>query len=115
MWLAAAATVDSVPAVSAAVGWTVAGLGMGLGLTSLSVLVLALSPVADQGANSASLQVSDALGSVLSIGAAGAVFASLTAGHATGARPYLAVDAIMAVLCLVGAAAAVRVRGGDTP
>ena len=103
------------PAVSAAVGWTVAGLGMGLGLTSLSVLVLALSPVADQGANSASLQVSDALGSVLSIGAAGAVFASLTAGHAPGARPYLAVDAIMAVLCLVGAVAAVRVRGGDTP
>ncbi len=112
--LAAAATVDSVPAVSAAVGWTVAGLGMGLGLTSLSVLVLELSPVADQGANSASLQVSDALGSVLSIGAAGAVFASLTAGHAAGARPYLVVDAIMAVMCLVGAVAAVRVRGGDT-
>jgi MFS family permease len=113
--LAAAATADSVPAVTAAVGWTVAGLGMGLGLTSLSVLVLELSPVADQGANSASLQVSGALGSVLTIGAAGAVFASLTAGRATGAGPYLAVDAIMAAICLVGAAASVRVRDGDTP
>ena len=113
--LAAAATDPSVPAVSAAVGWTVAGLGMGLGLTSLSVLVLELSPVADQGANSASLQVSDALGSVLSIGAAGAVFASLTAGRAAGAQPYLVVDAIMAAICLVGAGAAVRVRGSDTP
>jgi MFS family permease len=113
--LAAAATVPSVPAVSAAVGWTVAGLGMGLGLTSLSVLVLELSPVADQGASSASLQVSDALGSVLSIGAAGAVFAWLTSTGAPGARPYLVVDAMMAAICVVGALAAVRVRGGDTP
>ena len=112
--LVAAATFDQVPAVSAAVGWTVAGLGMGLGLTSLSVLVLELSPVADQGANAASLQVSDALGSVLSIGAAGAVFAALTAGAAVGTRPYLVVDAIMAGICVVGALAAVRVRAGDT-
>ena len=59
--------------------------------------------------------MSDALGSVLSIGAAGAVFASLTARHAAGAAPYLAVDAIMAVMCLLGAAAAVRVRADHTP
>ncbi len=124
--LAAAATQASVPVVTAAVGWTVAGLGMGLGITSLSVLVLELSPPAQQGANAASLQVSDALGSVLTIGIAGAVYAALAAGHAGSARPYLVVDVIMAVICLAGALAAPRVRaegqagrrtgsGGDTP
>ena len=70
--------VDAVTAVSAAVGWTLAG-ALGLGLTS-RVLVLALSPVADQGANSAALQVCDGFGSVVCIGAAGAIFASLTRG-----------------------------------
>lgn len=57
--------------------WLVAGFGMGLGMTTTSVLLLDLSPVAEQGRNSASLQVSDALGGVLGIGAAGAVFAAL--------------------------------------
>lgn len=112
--LVAATTGDSVPAVTAAVGWTVAGLGMGLGLTSLSVLVLELSPPSEQGANAASLQVSDALGSVLSIGIAGALFAALTGPHG-GAAPYLAIDLVTAVICVAGALAAPRVRvGGDT-
>jgi MFS family permease len=112
--LVAATVGDAVPVVTAAVGWTVAGLGMGLGLTSLSVLVLELSLPAEQGANAASLQVSDALGSVLSIGAAGALFAALTGPHG-GARPFLAIDLVTALICLVGAAAAPRVRaGGDT-
>ena len=57
--------------------WLVAGFGMGLGMTSTSVLVLELSPTAEQGRNAAALQVSDALGGVLGIGLAGAVFAAL--------------------------------------
>ncbi len=117
--LAAAATSTSVPVAAAALGWTVAGLGMGLGITSLSVLVLELSPPAEQGASSASLQVSDALGSILAIGAAGAVYAALASGQHAGARPYLLVDAIMAVICVAGALAASRVQvpasGTDTP
>lgn len=117
--LAAAATSDAVPVVTAAVGWTVAGLGMGLGITSLSVLVLELSPVAEQGSNSASLQVSDALGSVLAIGTAGALYATLSVADGHSAFPYLAVDAVMAVICVAGALATPRVRpatsGADTP
>ncbi len=66
-----------VPPSLVGVLWTVAGFGMGLGMTTSSVLLLDLSPQAEQGRNSASLQVSDALGGVLGIGAAGAVFAAL--------------------------------------
>jgi MFS family permease len=54
-----------------------AGLGMGLAMSSTSVLSLALSPVSDHGRTSSSLQVSDVLGSVMGISAAGAVFAAM--------------------------------------
>jgi len=57
--------------------WLMAGFGMGLCMTITSVLVLELSPAAEQGRNSASLQISDALGGVMGIGLAGAVFAAL--------------------------------------
>jgi MFS family permease len=68
---------DAVPAGVIAPLWLIAGFGMGLGMTVTSVLILELSPVAEQGRNSASLQVSDALGGVLGIGLAGAVFAAM--------------------------------------
>ena len=105
-----------VPPATAALGWTVAGLGMGLGLTSLSVLVLELSEPREQGANAASLQVSDGLGSIVLIGAAGAIFAAyaggatdLTGAGDVGATPYLLIDLVMAVVCVAGALAAHRV------
>jgi len=53
------------------------GMGMGLAMSSTSVLSLALSPVSDHGRTSSSLQVSDVLGSVMGISAAGAVFAAM--------------------------------------
>lgn len=65
--------------------WTLAGVGMGAAMSSTSVLVLGLSAPGEEGRNSAALQLSDALGSVLGIGAAGAVFAALhTAEGADG-------------------------------
>jgi hypothetical protein len=56
---------------------TLCGLGMGLAMSSTSVLSLTLSPTCDHGRTSSSLQVSDVLGSVMGISAAGAVFAAL--------------------------------------
>jgi MFS family permease len=53
------------------------GMGMGLAMSSISVLSLALSPIADHGRISSSLQLSDVLGSVMGISAAGAVFAAM--------------------------------------
>lgn len=108
--LAAAATQPDVPVVTAAVGWALAGLGMGLGLTSLSVLVLELSPPHEQGANSSALQVSDALGSIVLIGAAGAVLAGLGAQGRHGATTFLVIDALMAAVAVAGAVIAPRVR-----
>jgi MFS family permease len=89
-------------AVSAGAGWMVAGLGMGLGVTSLSVLLFEASPLAEQGANSAALQVSDSLGSILMLGLAGAVFAGL---HDRGydGLVYLAIYLISASLAALGA------------
>ena len=55
----------------------VSGLGMGLAMSSTSVLSLSLSPVSDHGRASSSLQLSDVLGSVMGISAAGAVFATM--------------------------------------
>ena len=114
--LVALTATGRVPAATAALGWTVAGLGMGLGLTSLSVLVLELSEPREQGANAASLQVSDGLGSILLIGAAGAIFAAYagsavdpTGAADVGAAPYLVIDLVMAVVCVAGALAAHRV------
>ena len=108
--LVAVATSDAVPAATAAAGWIVAGLGMGLGLTSLRVLVLELSPVADQGVNASALQVSDALGSIVMIGTAGAVLAALATERSYGATPYLVIDVVMATVCVAGALVAHRVR-----
>jgi MFS family permease len=107
--LVVASTVASaVPVPLAAAGWLVAGLGMGLGITSLSVLVLELSPPAEQGANSAALQVSDALGSIVLIGLGGAIFAGL---HTTGRdNPgvFLLIFLVMAAIAFVGALVAPR-------
>jgi MFS family permease len=108
--LAALATSDAVPVVTAAVGWALAGLGMGLGLTSLSVLVLELSPAHAQGANSSALQVSDALGSIVLIGTAGAVFAAFRSVESHGAAPFVVIDLVMAAVLVAGAVVAHRVR-----
>lgn len=94
----------AVPAWTAALGWLVAGIGMGMTMSSLSVLLFELSPVADQGANSAALQMSDAMGSVLWIGAGGVVFALL---HQT--RPDTVVFGLIFALMVIAAALAVFV------
>ncbi len=67
-----------VPVWVAPLVWAAAGLGMGLAMSSTSVLTLRLSRPGEEGRNSSGLQIADALGSVLGIGLAGAVFA---AGH----------------------------------
>jgi MFS family permease len=65
----------TVPAWLAGAGLLLGGLGMGLAMASNSVLLFDFSPPEERGANSAALQISDALGGLLVIGAAGAVYA----------------------------------------
>ncbi|MFE0460972.1 MFS transporter [Kitasatospora sp. NPDC058965] len=105
------------PTWTAAVAWTVGGLGMGVSIASISVLMLKLSPPAAAGANSASLQMSDALGNVLLVGLAGVLFAALGGGSVAGAAAgigargaFAVIFAVMTGVALVGAALAGRVR-----
>ncbi|MDP9396513.1 MAG: MFS transporter [Actinomycetota bacterium] len=102
------ALLPGVPAGVVAVGWTVAGLGMGLGITTVGVLLLEQSPPAEAGANSAALQVSDAVGSIVGVGAAGAVFAALHVGPARDRPVFLVIWVSMALLAALAAVLAAR-------
>ncbi|MFC7340909.1 MFS transporter [Saccharopolyspora griseoalba] len=89
--------------------WFVAGTGMGIGISSTAVAVLARSPEADRGFNSAALQISDMLGQAVLVGAGGVVVASL----ATAADPVAGVLPLdLALLVAAPAAAALVLRAG---
>ena len=90
--------------------WTVAGLGMGIGMSSTSVLTLGLSSRAEAGRNSASLQVSDALGGVIGIGAAGAVFAAMHTRAGSDAGAYATIWSGLALVGLLAAFVGSRAR-----
>ncbi|HVS69587.1 MAG TPA: MFS transporter [Mycobacteriales bacterium] len=90
--------------------WTLSGAGIGLVMPIVSALVLELSPEADQGANSAAIQLSDMTGSIVGIASLavlvnGLGLAHLSAAVSTG-------DAILAGVALCGAALSVRISGG---
>ncbi|MFG2137094.1 MFS transporter [Streptomyces sp. NPDC048650] len=114
------ALVDGVPAAIVAAAWTLGGFGMGLNISSGGVLLLKLSRPAEAGSNSASLQMSDALGNVTCVGASGALFVAFggnagaagAAGAADAVPPtaFVAVFAAMALVALAGAAVAGRLR-----
>ncbi|WP_395295992.1 MFS transporter [Kitasatospora hibisci] len=117
---AALVLVPAVPAWVAAVAWGVGGIGMGLAVASISVLMLRLSAPEDAGANSASLQMSDALGNVLLVGLAGVLFAALGGGSLAAAQEgtggagssgaFAAIFLTMTGVALLGALVSGRVR-----
>ncbi|MGW2251442.1 MFS transporter [Kitasatospora sp. NPDC001660] len=112
--------VPAVPAWAAAVAWGVGGIGMGLTVASVSVLMMKLSAPEDAGANSASLQMSDALGNVLLVGLAGVLFAALGGGspavaHGSGEGAgspgaFAVIFLTMTGVALLGALVSGRVR-----
>ena len=89
--------------------WILAGAGMGLAYSSLSVLMLSLSPPAEQGANSAALQISDTLGGALGIGFAGALVTGFGADRL--GMGLAAAGVLTAAIALLAVVAAPRVRG----
>jgi hypothetical protein len=70
--------------------------------------VLELSPPAEQGANAAALQVSDAFGSIVLIGVAGAIFAGLHERGGENAGVFLLIFAVTAAFAALGAVVAPR-------
>jgi MFS family permease len=91
-------------------GWLLGGLGMGLVYPTLSVLTLELSAPAEQGANSAALQIADALFTTLVLAVSGAVFAALVTA---GAIAFVATTAISGVCGVLAVVVASRVRPGS--
>ncbi|MER7827755.1 MFS transporter [Streptomyces sp. NPDC096097] len=120
---APAVLIESVPVWTLAGAWAVGCLGMGLVIGSTSVLLLQLSAPEEAGANSASLQISDALANVVLLAGGGAAFAALGGGavgaaHTVGAAgasashpaAFAVVFLPMAAVALVGAWVATRLE-----
>ncbi|HUQ60421.1 MFS transporter [Lentzea sp.] len=86
------------PAWLTPVLWAVAGAGMGMATSSVGVLMMAASPEADRGFNSAALQISDMVGSATMIGLGGVLVVATapTAG-------VVVLNLSMAALAVVGA------------
>ncbi|USX51376.1 MFS transporter [Lentzea sp. HUAS12] len=86
------------PAFLTPVLWAVAGAGMGMATSSVGVLMMAASPEADRGFNSAALQLSDMLFSATMIGLGGVLVVATapTAG-------VVVLNLSMAALAVVGA------------
>ncbi|MFF3645460.1 MFS transporter [Streptomyces sp. NPDC002564] len=92
----------AMPAATVAVGLLVAGFGMGLLLPGVGVLTLEHSPTNQQGRNSAALQLSDNLSSVLLVGACGALF---NVAHVRSGQDSAAFLAVFAAALAAAAAA----------
>lgn len=90
--------------------WMLAGAGMGLAMPTVSVLTLELSPVAEQGANSAALQVTDVVGSVLGIATGASIIGAISAARFDTA--IVLVDLTLAIVAFAGALASRRVTTG---
>jgi hypothetical protein len=98
------------------VSYFVASLGMGLCFPSIAVQTLRLSPVDEQGANSAALQISDAILSSLMLGILGAVHAAAVAQGGATTTTYDIIWWGAAVIALLGAGIAIRMRpAADVP
>ncbi|MGM9482236.1 MFS transporter [Roseateles sp. NT4] len=68
----------ALPSALVVVGWILVGLGIGLSFPILSVLLLKLSPPEQQGSNTSSLQLCDALTSSAALALAGLLFDPVT-------------------------------------
>lgn len=90
--------------------WVIAGVGAGLVMPSIGVLLLALTPQQDRGANSAALQISDSVLSSICIGLGGALVAAAERGALTLSTAAGVLDLLMVALALAGAALAARAR-----
>lgn len=93
---------DMLPLWPAVAVWSVAGLGMGLAYASISVTVLGAAPPGQEGAASASLQLTDVLGVALGTGVGGA-FVAVGAGRGWQAASSLELAfTVMLAMALLG-------------
>lgn len=102
--------VPALPPVICAASYFVASVGMGLCFPSIAVQTLRLSPVDEQGVNSAALQISDAILSSLALGVLGAIHAAAVAQGGATTGTYDALWWGAAAVALAAACLAARMR-----
>lgn len=105
--------VSGVPAFVCAVSYFIASIGMGLCFPSIAVQTLRLSPEDQQGANSAALQISDAILSSLALGVLGIIHSSAVADGGATVLTYDTLWWLCAVIAVGGALLAGRMRPAD--
>ncbi|MCU1432359.1 MAG: transporter [Actinotalea sp.] len=103
----AALAMTTAPVAVSIVGWGLGGLGMGLVYPTLALLTLRLSPLLEQGRNTSSLQISEALTVAVVLAVSGAVYTTLVRTAPLGA--FVACFTLAAGLALAAAALAGRV------
>ena len=109
---------DIVGVSTAAPPWTVAAamgcaaLGAGMAFPTVSVLTLELSEPAEQGTNSASLQVADGIGSTTTIALGGGLYHALSTGDAASGGVYVLLYALFIAVAVLGWILAPRIRRG---
>ena len=89
--------------------WTVAAIGMGMSFGSIGAMTLEMSEPGDRGTNVASLQVCDAVGSVIFVGLAGAIYAAALATDSVSTATFVTIWASMSVVAALGAVVAGRI------
>ena len=102
--------VPALPPMVCVVSYFVASVGMGLCFPSIAVQTLRLSPVDEQGVNSAALQISDAILSSLALGVLGAVHAAAVAQGGATSGTYDAMWWGAAAVALGAAVLAARMK-----
>ena len=90
--------------------WALAGLGAGMTWSSIGVLLLRYTNDADRGADSAALQLSDAVSSALTTGVAGVLIAAAARGVFGYTTAFTMLDLAMAGVAGLGVAVAGRAR-----
>ena len=106
----------AVPVATGLVAWTVAGLGMGLAYAPLSLMMLQEASPGQEGQASASLNLTDVLGTAIGIGVGGAAVAAEPGGQLhLGITVAFAAAATVAVVALaVTRRLPETIRGRDT-
>jgi len=108
----AAILLPGVPLVVGVVTWAIAGFGMGLSYSTLALVVLREAPVAEQGAATAGLQLSDVLGTSLGTGVGGALIALGARSGSPGWVGLAGTFAVAVAVALAGLAITRRLAHG---
>jgi MFS family permease len=110
--LASLTLVPGIPVAVAALAWGIAGFGQGLSYSPLTLVTLAEAEPGREGAATASLQLTDVLGTALGTGLGGAIVA---VGLASGWNRRVALGVVFALMfgaALLAVVAAARLRAG---